>query len=213
MRIGVAGIQLQRLAITGLRFAEAPQVVVDVAEIEMRFEEVGLETDGALVQRLRFRELVAAVMNVRQVDERRRQRRIDFERPPINSGRFVDGRGVAVVKCGRRQKTLFGHRRVPLGNRRIHCRSTRLRWLSQRDDFRRRRVEPEIQLELTMPRCHERAHQAAKGGALRQRFVKLFHHRQIRKLEQHIRVRAEHRPEQTAFHQIAEMVLPYEPVS
>ena len=88
MRIGIERIQAERLAVATLRFREAPQVVVDVAEIEVRLEEVGLETDRALVERLGLDQLVVAVMDVRQVDERRDQVRIELERLAIGGGRL-----------------------------------------------------------------------------------------------------------------------------
>ena len=49
MRVRVEGIEVQRLEIAGLRLGEAAEVVVDVAEVEVRLEEVGLEADRARV--------------------------------------------------------------------------------------------------------------------------------------------------------------------
>ncbi len=44
----------------------------------MGLEEIRLEADGALVQRLRFGKLVAAVMDVGQIDQRGDQMRIEL---------------------------------------------------------------------------------------------------------------------------------------
>ena len=68
---------------------ELTEVVINVAEVEVRLEEVRLEANRALVQRLRFRQLVMAVVNVREVDQRRDEIRIVFQRFPIRSSRFV----------------------------------------------------------------------------------------------------------------------------
>src|SRR5207245_9851954 len=59
VRIGVERVQPQRFAIAGLRFRNGADVAVDIAEIEVGLEEVGLEADRALVEGLRLRELVA----------------------------------------------------------------------------------------------------------------------------------------------------------
>ena len=58
----------------------------------MRLEEIGIEADGALVERLRFGELVLAVVNVREIDQRGHQIRIDLERLSI------PGRGGVVAR-------------------------------------------------------------------------------------------------------------------
>ena len=71
MRVGVVRVEPQRLAIARLRFREAAEVVVDVAQVEVRLEEVVLERNGALVQGLRLDEFVVAVVNVREIDQRR----------------------------------------------------------------------------------------------------------------------------------------------
>jgi hypothetical protein len=62
---------------------EAAKVVIDVAQIEMRFEEIGLQADRALVQRLGLGQLVATVVDIRKIDERRHEIRIQFQRLAI----------------------------------------------------------------------------------------------------------------------------------
>ena len=49
MRVGVGRIQPQRIAVTDARLGVAAEIVEDVSQVEVRFEDVGLERDGALV--------------------------------------------------------------------------------------------------------------------------------------------------------------------
>ena len=59
MGIGVGRVQLQRIPVTCLRFTVAREVVKDVAEIEVGFENLGFERDRSFVEGLRFRNFVA----------------------------------------------------------------------------------------------------------------------------------------------------------
>ena len=52
MRVGVAGVQGDGVAIAHERTLVAAEIVVNVAEVEVRFEAFRVERDGALVQRL-----------------------------------------------------------------------------------------------------------------------------------------------------------------
>ena len=117
MRVGVVRVETERLPVAGLRLGEAAEVVIDVAEIEVRFEEVGLEADRALVQRLRFGELVAAVVDVREVDERRDEIGIELERLSIGGRRLFERRFVAIVQRRRRAEIVLGQRRIARADR------------------------------------------------------------------------------------------------
>ena len=64
----------------------------------MRLEEIGIEADRALVERLRFGELVLAVVNVGEVDQRGHKVRIDLERLPIPVRRGVVARLVGIER-------------------------------------------------------------------------------------------------------------------
>src|SRR5579862_9356136 len=90
MRVRVARVETQRFAIATLRLGKANEVVIDIPEIEMRFEEVRLESDGALVERLRLGELVAAVVNVGEIDQRRHEVRIELERLAVRCRSLVE---------------------------------------------------------------------------------------------------------------------------
>ena len=81
-----------------MRFGKAREVVVDVAEIEVRLEEIRFEADRALVERLRLGELVAAVMDVGEIDQRRDQIRIELQRLAIRGRRLFLRRIVAFVE-------------------------------------------------------------------------------------------------------------------
>ena len=59
-------------------------------EVEVRLEHVGLEHDRALVERLRLGDLVARVVDVGEVDQRRHQVRIDLQRPAVGGGRLLE---------------------------------------------------------------------------------------------------------------------------
>ena len=83
----------------------------------MRLEEIGLEADRALVQRLRLGELVAAVVDVREVDQRRHEIRIELERLPIGGRRLLELRLVAIVERRAGAEVFLGERRVSDGNR------------------------------------------------------------------------------------------------
>src|SRR5690349_21042435 len=77
--VRIKRVQPQRFFVAGLCLREAPEVVVDVPEIEMGLEEVGLEADGSLVQRLRLGKLVATIVNVGEIDERRNQGGLELQ--------------------------------------------------------------------------------------------------------------------------------------
>src|SRR5262249_41375447 len=73
MRVRVDRVQPQRIAIAGLRFAVTPEVVKDVSQVEVAFEDIWFERDRSLVQRLRLGDLVSRIVDVREVDDRRHQ--------------------------------------------------------------------------------------------------------------------------------------------
>jgi len=53
---------------------------VDVAEVEVSLEHVRLEDNRAFVQRHRLDEVLFDVVNVREVDERGHEPRVDLQR-------------------------------------------------------------------------------------------------------------------------------------
>jgi hypothetical protein len=52
MRVGVGRVEPQRVAVARLRLRVAAEVMEDVAKVEVRLEDVRLERDRALVERL-----------------------------------------------------------------------------------------------------------------------------------------------------------------
>ena len=97
---------------------------MDVAEVEVRLEAVRVEADRALVERLRLDQLVARVVDVGEVDDRRHQVGIDPapggrpRRPPPCSARrhrraraLDEGTSRRARACGRRSA-----RRRPAGS-------------------------------------------------------------------------------------------------
>ena len=77
VRVGVAGVQRDSLSIASQRTIEAPEIMLDVSEVEVCFETLGVEADRSFVECLRLDELVARVADVGQVDNRGDQIRID----------------------------------------------------------------------------------------------------------------------------------------
>ena len=59
VRVGIAGVERDGVAIAAQRAVVPAEIVLDVAEIEVRLEAIGVEADRALVERLRLDELVA----------------------------------------------------------------------------------------------------------------------------------------------------------
>ena len=57
--IGIGRVERDRLAIAAPGLRIAPQVVKDVAQVEVRLEHLAIETDRTLVECLRFDDLVA----------------------------------------------------------------------------------------------------------------------------------------------------------
>src|SRR5207249_3666882 len=98
MGVRVERVQPQRLAVAGLRVGKAAEIVIDVPEVEVRLEEIGLERDRALVERLRLHELVAAVVNVREIDERGYEMRIQRQRLAIRHRSFLPRGFTALVE-------------------------------------------------------------------------------------------------------------------
>ena len=88
--------------------------MVNVSEVEVRFEKIGFERDCMLVQRLRFDDLIPAVMHIRQVDQAGDETRIEFERFPIRGGCLLELQLVSVVERRAHAKILFGKRGVAL---------------------------------------------------------------------------------------------------
>ena len=84
------------------------QVVVDVAEVEVRLEEAVVEPDRPLVERLRLGQLVPRVAEVGQVDDRRHQVGLVVQRAPVGRGGFLLTLGRAVVEQRPVEEVLLG---------------------------------------------------------------------------------------------------------
>ena len=81
-------------------------------EVEVRLEHLGLERDGALVERLRLGDLVARVVDVGEIDQRRHEIRIDLERAPVGRGSPLEILRIPVVEDRGRGEVLVG-RQIP----------------------------------------------------------------------------------------------------
>src|SRR5215470_15482715 len=112
VRVGVQRVEAQRLAVAGLRFGEAVQVVIDVSQIEVCFEEIRFEANRALIQRLCFSQIVATVMIFFFKQKTAYEIRIALECLPIREGRLLHVRLVAIVERGTGPEVLFGPARV-----------------------------------------------------------------------------------------------------
>ncbi len=64
-----------------------------------------------------------------------------------------------------------------------------------------------------MPRSDQHAHDAAEREPLTEAVVRLLDHRQIRKRKKCIGVRAQHRPQDAAFHEVAQVILAQRPIA
>ena len=116
----------------------------------MRLEEVRFEADGALVQRLRFDELVAAVVDVREVDDRGHEVRIELERLAVRLRRILARQLAPVVERRAGAEVFLGERRVArFGGAHVGRRGPARR-AAQLEDFRRRGLEPEIEGQLAV---------------------------------------------------------------
>ena len=71
----------------------------------------------------------------------------------------------------------------------------------QRDDLRRRRVQPEIELELALTRRHQRAHDAAERRPWASPSFACLMVAEIGKREKRVGVGAQHRPQDAALHE------------
>ena len=91
---------------------------MDVAEIEVRLEALGVEPDRALVERLGLDQLVARVVDVREVDDRGHQVRIDHERLAIRRGGFRHPMIVPIVEPRGFHEVLGGEGGLRIGKRR-----------------------------------------------------------------------------------------------
>ena len=64
----------------------------------MRLEAFGIETDGAFVERLGFDHLVAGVVDVGQVDDRRHQVGVDHQRLAIGGRRLLHLPAIPIIE-------------------------------------------------------------------------------------------------------------------
>ena len=176
----------------------------------MRLEEIRLEADRTLIERLRIRELVASVVDVGQVDQGGHEIRIQLQRLSIRGRGALEFRLVPIVQERACAEILLRERRVARAGRRFGQACGRRRLTHpplQREDFRGRGIEPEIELELSLARGKKRARDAAKRRAERELVVHLLEGRKVRKREERVRIGAKHRPDDPALDQIPQMIL------
>ena len=125
----------------------------------------GLQADRALVERLRFRQFVAAVVDVGEVDEGRHEIRIVLERLAVRRRSLLARRVVAVIERGRRSEEVLGDGGFANGGRRGPGRRRRRgRLAPQRDDLRGRGVEAEVERQLPLPRGNHRPDDGPEGS-------------------------------------------------
>jgi hypothetical protein len=112
-------------------------------------------------------------VNIREVDQRRHEIRIELERLAVGNRRLFLRRVVAFVERRRRQEILLGARGIAprrgavdrrFGRRRLSPVGT-----PQGEDLRRRRIDPEVELELALPRRDQRV--VVPNECLRPRFL------------------------------------------
>ena len=210
MRVGVVRIEAERLAVARLRFGEASEVVVDVAEIEVRLEEVGLEADRALVQRLRLGQLVAAVVNVGQVDQRGDERTdrarapCDRRPPPRSPSCSSPSSSADAARKYSSASAVFraARRRASAGLRPTAAGLRSLRAMILAGAASRRKSN----VSCPSPRGQQRAHDAAKRRAAGELVVRLLDGREIGEREKRVGVGLQHRTDDAAFHEIPQVV-------
>ena len=83
MCVRIRGVQPESVAVTGLRFGIPSEVMKNISEVEVGLEHVWIERDPALVERLRLRDLVARVVNVRQIDQSGNEIGINLKRQAV----------------------------------------------------------------------------------------------------------------------------------
>ncbi len=88
---------------------------MNVAEIEVGLEAVRIEADRPLVKSLRFDHLVARVVDVGEIDDRRHEIGIDDERLPIRCSRPLHVSLLAIVQAGAFDEVLRGERGLRIG--------------------------------------------------------------------------------------------------
>ena len=79
MRIGVLGVEQQRFLVGLGGRVEPSRIVQHVGAVVVGFEVVGGKRDGLLVERKRFGQAVARVVEVAEIDQRGDQVRVGFE--------------------------------------------------------------------------------------------------------------------------------------
>jgi hypothetical protein len=88
-------------------------------------------------------------VDVGEIDECRHQIRIQFERSSIGSGRLLPRRLVAIVERRSSAEVFLGQRGIARRCRRWLCLLRRFFRPLKREDLRRRRVEPEVEGQLS----------------------------------------------------------------
>ena len=142
---------------------------MDVAEVEVGLEALGVDPNRLLVERLGLDQLVALVVDVRQVDERRHELRVEQHGPPVGRAPPPPGRASSPSSSSapsrkylRRQRVIGGGDLLrPLGRKQRHLGRRRRR---QRHDARRRALDArglEVERQLARRGGRQRAQHAA----------------------------------------------------
>ena len=209
MGIRVGRVQPQRVAVADLRFDVTSEVVKDVAQVEVRLEHIGLEGDCAFVERLRLGNLVARVVNVRQVDDRGNEVRVNFERTPVCPGSIVELAGVPAVEACTGQKILFCIGRRPTWRRNRLHESDERRWLAppELQHFCGLGFNAKVQAQLPRPGREQIAQHRPELSAVPQRFVGLPNRGQISKGEELCSVGAAFGPDEPPLLHVTQMIL------
>ena len=147
MRFGIGRVDGQRFAVgvDGLR--KPGQIVMDVAEVEVGLEAIGVQADRLLVERLGLDQLVALVVDVRQVHDGGHELRIEQRAPGGRPPPPLEIARRAIVEFGAFEEVLGRQGPVGGGNRlrsvgRCRRRRGRRRLRRQRHDARRRALGP-----------------------------------------------------------------------
>ena len=211
MGVRIEGVQAKRVAVAGERLGVPAEVVQDVAKVEVRLEHVGVERDRALVQCLGFRDLVARVVDVGEVDQRGHEVRIQLQRAPVAAHGLVIPLGISVVGIRRFEKRLLRGGHVS-ARKRVHERRERRR-LGARElqHLRGAGIAAEVEGELAGPRRHETPEHRAEARTIRKARIHLPDHGHVGKEVMGLALQALRLDEAELLH-VAEVILVNVPV-
>src|SRR5690242_10788675 len=113
-------------------------------------------------------------MNVGEINQRRYQVRVELERSSIRGGRLLTRGLIAIVKRRSSTEVFFGQSGVARRCARGWYLSRRFFRPLQRENLRRRGIEPEVECELAPVRGQQRADRALERAAFRELVVRLL---------------------------------------